>query len=207
MSVLRAFIAIELSNETHNAIQDQTARLRDSLGPDLVRWIPISNIHLTLKFLGDIADTHVDFLKQMLAYEMDPYSGFDLQVGGLGAFPTSRQPRVLWIGLHAPAVLASIQRAIESGATRLGYEKEARPFSPHLTIGRIRQNVSPDDLHKIRVGLESQQLGNIATNRVDSVQLFKSELQPGGSVYTRLFSAKLKPAPDAHSVISKRGDS
>ena len=207
MSLLRAFIAIDLSDETHHAIQDQAGRLRRSLGEDLVRWIPVSNIHLTLKFLGDIPDTHLDFLKQMLAQEVEAYSGFEMQVGGLGAFPSVKRPRVLWIGLHAPAALTSIQRAVESGTARLGYEQEARAFSPHLTIGRVRQNASPDDLHKIRVELESQQLGNIATSRVDSVQLFKSELQPGGAVYSRLFSAKLKPAPDAHSVISKRGDS
>jgi len=197
MSVLRAFIAIELSRDTQDAIQKQTARLRGSLGDDIIRWIPVSNIHLTLKFLGDIADTHVDFLKQMLAHEVDSYSGFDMQIAGFGSFPTSKRPRVLWIGLHAPAALASIQRNIESGTTRLGYEKEERPFSPHLTIGRIKQNLSPDDLQKIRLGLESQPLGNIATGKVDSVHLFKSDLKPTGPVYTKLFSAKLKTAPAA----------
>ncbi len=204
MSVLRAFIAIELSKDIQDAIQKQTAPWRQSLGDDLIRWIPISNIHLTLKFLGDIAGTHVDFLKQMLAHEADKYSEFDMQLGGLAAFPTSKQPRVLSIRLHAPAALASIQRNIESGTTRLGYEKEERPFSPHLTIARIKQNLSPNDLHKIRLGLESQQLGNIATGRVDSVHLFKSDLKPTGSVYTKLFSAKLKTAPAAVSAASPR---
>jgi 2'-5' RNA ligase len=197
MSVLRAFIAIELSGDTQDAIQKQTARLKQSLGDDPIRWIPVSNIHLTLKFLGDIAETHADFLKQMLAHEVDPYAEFDMQIGGLGSFPTAKRPRVLWIGLHAPAALASMQRNIESGTTRLGYQKEERPFSPHLTIGRVRQNPSPNDLQQIRLALESQQLGNIATSRVDSVHLFKSELKPTGPVYTRLFSAKLKTAPAA----------
>jgi 2'-5' RNA ligase len=206
MSVLRAFIAIELPKETQTAIQEQTVRLRGSLGEDLIRWVPMSNIHLNLKFLGDVVDTHVDFLKQMLAHEVESFSGFEIQIGGLGSFPTSKRPRVLWIGLHAPAALASIQRNVESGSMRLGYQKEERPFRPHLTIGRVRQDLSSNDLRKITLGLESQQLGNIATGRVDSVHLFKSELKPTGPIYTKLFSAKLKTAPTSPPQASPFGD-
>jgi 2'-5' RNA ligase len=87
--------------------------------------------------------------------------------------------------------LASLQRGIEAGASRLGYEQEERDFSPHLTIGRVRQNASPLDLQKVRTALDTIQLGNIGIARVDSIHLFKSDLQPGGSIYTKLFSAPL----------------
>lgn len=197
MSVLRAFIAIELTATTQAAIEKQIARLRQSLGNDLIRWISPQNIHITLKFLGDIDSAHVDFLKQMLLRDLDSQTGFEVQIGGLGSFPTSKRPRVLWIGIHAPASLASIQRMVESGTSRLGYEKEERPFSPHLTIGRVKQNLPAADLQKIRLALESLQLGNIPATRVDSVHLFRSDLKPTGSVYTKLFTAKLKTAPAA----------
>ena len=191
---MRAFIAIELPATTQNVIQKQTAHLRQTLGDDLIRWVPTYNTHITLKFLGDVASTHVDFLKQMLAREANIYSEFDIQFGSLGSFPTSKRPRVLWIGFHPPASLASLQGDIESEATRLGYKKEERAFSPHLTIGRVRREASSMDLQKIRAVWESIQLGNIPAARVDSVHLFKSDLKPTGSVYTKLFTVKLRHA-------------
>jgi 2'-5' RNA ligase len=191
MSLLRAFIAIELPGHVCDAIQKQTTRLRQTLGNDLIRWVPTQNMHLTLKFLGDTSTAYLDFLKQLLAREADSHPQFDLQLGGLGAFPTSRRPRLLWVGIHAPTNLASLQRGIEAGASRLGYEQEERDFSPHLTIGRVRQNASPLDLQKVRTALDTIQLGNIGIARVDSIHLFKSDLQPGGSIYTKLFSAPL----------------
>ncbi len=192
MSILRAFIAIELPPLTQDALRVQLLPLRKKLGEHLIRWVPIHNIHITLKFLGDVVDTQVDFLKQMLIRAADACAPFEVQFGGLGSFPTSKRPRVLWVGLHAPDSLASIQRTIESSAVRLGYEKEDRAFSPHLTIGRVRQNLSPAEMQIIRSTLESVQLGNIPSVGVDWVHLFKSDLRPTGSVYTKLFSAKLK---------------
>jgi 2'-5' RNA ligase len=191
MGLLRAFIAIEIPPNIQVAIEKQTTRLRQALGDETVRWIPAQNMHLTLKFLGDIASSHVDFLKQLLTREATLHSQFDLQIGGLGSYPTSRRPRILWVGLHIPAELVALQKSIETGTTRLGYEQEERDFAPHLTIGRVRQNASPADLPKIRAAMDNIQLGNIGTARVDSVHLFKSELQPNGSVYTKLFSAPL----------------
>jgi 2'-5' RNA ligase len=87
--------------------------------------------------------------------------------------------------------LVSLQKSIEAGTTRLGYEQEERAFSPHLTIGRTRQTISQPELQKIRAALDTIQLGNIGIVRVDSVHLIKSDLQPSGSIYTKLFSAPL----------------
>ena len=195
MSLLRAFIAVELPVPTREDIQKQIVRLQQTLGDDLVRWIPVHNVHITLKFLGSVAATHVDFLKQMLRQEADAYTGFDLQIGGLGAFPNSKRPHILWLGLHAPASLFSLQQGIETAAGRLGYQKEDRAFSPHLTIGRVRPNIPLAEIQKMGPLIDSVQLGNIATARVDSVHLFKSDLKPSGSIYTKLHSVQLKTAP------------
>jgi len=104
MSLLRAFIAIEFPQHIQDAVEKQTARLRQTLGNEIIRWVPCQNMHLTLKFLGDIAASHVDFLKQMLAREAVSHPQFDLQISGLGSYPTSRRPRVLWAGLHTPLI-------------------------------------------------------------------------------------------------------
>jgi len=191
MSLLRAFIAIEFPQHIQDAVEKQTARLRQTLGNEIIRWVPWQNMHLTLKFLGDIAASHVDFLKQMLAREAVSHPQFDLQISGLGSYPTSRRPRVLWAGLHTPADLISLQRSIEAGTTRLGYEQEEHAFSPHLTLGRVRQTTSPAEMQKVRNALDTIQLGNIGTARVDSIHLFKSDRLPSGSIYTKLFSAPL----------------
>jgi 2'-5' RNA ligase len=191
MSLLRTFIAIELPNPVCDAIQRQTTRLRQTLGDDIIRWVPTQNMHLTLKFLGDTTTAYLGFLKQLLAREAESHPQFNLQLSGLGSFPTSHKPRLLWIGIHAPTDLAALQNSIETGTSRLGYEQEERAFSPHLTIGRVRQNISPPELQKIHTALDTIQLGNIGIARVDSIHLFKSDLQPSGSIYTKLFSAPL----------------
>ncbi|MBI5950967.1 MAG: RNA 2',3'-cyclic phosphodiesterase [Chloroflexi bacterium] len=191
MSLLRAFIAIEFPAPVCDAIEKQTARLRRTLGSDFIRWIPTHNMHLTLKFLGDTAASHLDFLKQLLAREADSHPQFDLQLGGLGTFPSRHTPRLLWIGIHAPAELSSLQRSVELGALRLGYKPEDRAFSPHLTLGRVRQTASLSELQKIRNTVDTTQLGSIGVARVDAIHLFKSDLQSSGPVYTKLFSAPL----------------
>jgi len=191
MSSLRVFIAIELSSHVSDAIQKETARLRQTLGNEVIRWVPTQNMHLTLKFIGETSTSHLDFLKQLIAREANAHQQFNLQLGGLGSFPNSRKPHLLWIGIHAPADLSALQKNIEAGTTRLGYEQEERAFSPHLSIGRVRQNISQSELQKIRTTLDTIQLGNIGIARVDSIHLFKSDLQPSGSIYTKLFSAPL----------------
>lgn len=190
MSLLRAFIAIEIPPSILDAIQKETADLQRASGAG-VRWVPCSNLHLTLKFLGGVSPANLDLLTQMLAAEAAAHKPFDLQVGGLGSFPTPRRPRVIWIGLSAPAALESLQRGIEAASARLGYAEEDKPFSPHLTIGRVKQQTSSSELQTVRAALERTQVGSLGAARVEAVHLFKSDLCSTGAVYTRLFSAPL----------------
>ena len=191
MSLLRTFIAVEIPSDIQQNIQRQTAAFRKGIDP-LVRWVPVHNMHLTLKFLGEVSPRNVDFLMQMLRNEAEEIDCFDIHLTGLGSFPSLRRPRVLYIGIQAPAALEALQRGIDSASRRLGYESEERPFSAHLTLGRARQNLSAADQQKIRRALENTQVDLPGTARVDSVHLYKSELNPGGSIYTRLYSAPLK---------------
>lgn len=191
MRRLRTFIAIEIPSELQRIIYEETAPLRNTLGT-LVRWVPVGNMHLTLKFLGNSSLQNVDNLTNMLRAQADTCQPFVMQVGRLGSFPSPKRPRVIYIGLQAPAELEALQRGIESGTTSLGYEAEGRGFSPHLTIGRVRQNVSAVEQQRIRRALEETKIDSLGTATVDSVSLYNSELKPTGSVYTRLFSAPLR---------------
>jgi 2'-5' RNA ligase len=192
MTLLRVFIAVEIPLSIRQAIHNQTESLRAALGRDLVRWVPIENMHLTLKFIGDVSPTNLKFISQMLTVETKNCAPFSMDMGRLGSFPTSRRARVIWIGIHAPAALTSLQRGLESAAARLGYEAETRPFSPHLTIGRVRQQVSASDQQKVRAALDRTSVSALGRADVTAVHLFKSDLKPSGAEYTCLFSAPLK---------------
>jgi 2'-5' RNA ligase len=191
MGLLRAFVALEIPPDLQQAVSDAIAPLQASIGP-LVRWVPKQNLHLTLKFLGDISAANVEMLSQMLRAEAELFPCFDLHLRGLGSFPNPKRPRVIYIGVEAPAALDSLQRGIEAAARRLGYESEERGFSAHLTVGRVKQHISASEQQFIRRALEETRIEALGTTRVDSVHLYKSDLRPAGSVYTRLYSAPLK---------------
>jgi len=191
MSLLRAFIAVELPAELQQKVHKAIANFRRGIDP-LVRWTAAEHMHLTLKFLGDVSQPNVEFLIQMLRTQAELVSPFVIQLGGLGSFPGPKRPRVLYIGIQAPAALGTLQREIESACRRLGYEAEERPFSPHLTLGRVKQNLSASDQQNIRRAMDGTQVDVLGSARIDSVHLYKSELRPSGAVYTRLYSAPLR---------------
>jgi RNA 2',3'-cyclic 3'-phosphodiesterase len=195
MSMLRAFIAIELPVEIQQAISQTIERLQKTAGKSGVRWVAAENIHLTLKFLGDVSPANVALLQDVMKSEARLHSPFQMEIGGSGAFPNVKRPRIIWLGVDAPPELASLQRGVESAAARLGYPPEERPFSPHLTLGRVRENASSSELSAITSALKDDKIPSLGVSLVSSVHLYKSDLLPGGSVYTRLFSAPLSPIP------------
>lgn len=202
MTLLRVFIAVEIPLQIRKAVVEQTEAVRRAVGP-LIRWVPLENLHLTLKFIGEVSPANVELLSEMLSAEVKGCAPFPVQVGNLGAFPNPRRARVIWIGMQAPPILISLQHAIEAAAARLGYEADGRPFSPHLTIGRVRQQVSSAEQGQIRSALDAAHVGDLGTTMVEAVHLFKSDLQSGGAVYTRLFTAPLAPEPRPEHVNKK----
>ena len=190
--MLRSFIAIELPTEIQQAISRSTASLQKALPRPLVRWVASQNIHLTLKFLGDVSTANLERLEEALKLEVITYPAFTMSVNKLGAFPSPRRPRVFWIGLEAPSTLLALQRAVEAVAARMGYPLKERPFSPHLTIGRASQNITAAELQKIRTALEENTVGMLGTVQVNAIQVFKSDLQSSGPVYTLMYSLPLK---------------
>ena len=191
MSRLRAFIAVELPLEIRQNVQRATSGLRRDTG-SLIRWVTLENMHLTLKFLGDTPSENVEGLTRLIHAQADSFNSFDIHLSGIGAFPGSKRPRVIYIGIQAPAELEAFQRQLEIATRRLGYNAEERVFAAHLTIGRVRQHVRADEQQKIRRLLEASTIDSLGTARVNSVHLYKSDLKPNGPVYTKLFSAHLR---------------
>jgi 2'-5' RNA ligase len=190
--ILRSFIAVEIPSEIQSAIAFSLAPLKNTLPNPLIRWVAPQNVHLTLKFLGDVSPANLERLAELLKVEVASQGMFSMSVGGLGAFPTQRRARVIWIGLDAPPPLAALHRGVDAAAAQLDYPKEERPFSPHLTIGRVAPNASSSDFQRIHTALGTTKVGLLGVVRVQALHIFKSDLQPGGSVYTLLYSLSMK---------------
>ncbi len=191
MTDVRAFIAIPLSNEVHQRLEEISSQLKKKLGDKIVRWVSPRNIHLTLKFLGDVPVSSLGNLNEIITNEAGRMAAFELQVGGLGAFPSIQRPRVIWVGVQAPAQLTELQQHIDLETAKIGYASEGRPFSPHLTLGRVNRDGTPDELRRIGPAIAGVKVENFSGCAVDTVNLYKSDLKPGGSVYTTLYTAKL----------------
>ncbi len=191
MSVIRAFIAVNITPEIGQMLETILRELQLDLKGVPVRWVPVKNIHITLKFLGDVSESNLDVLKKIISGEAAAHSSFEISVRGLGAFPSTKRPRVIWVGVQAPAELAALQRAIEHETAKLGYPREDRPFSPHLTIGRVSRNANTNDLQRIGSVVMEAKPGYVEAAKVEEVYLYRSDLQPSGALYTPLFSANL----------------
>lgn len=192
MSVIRAFIAIDLSTEIQQALEQVSNQLTGQLKGVPVRWVPVKNIHLTLKFLGDVSLANLEVLEGILLAEATRCAPFAVGIGKLGAFPSTRRPRVIWVGVETQAELGQLQRALDEATTRLGYTPEERSFSPHLTLGRVSRNASNVEVGRIGQIIDKLEVGHLGTMQVQAVYLYRSDLQPTGAVYTRLYSANLK---------------
>jgi 2'-5' RNA ligase len=194
MSVIRAFIAVNLSSEILEGIEQVSLDLQDRMKDTPIRWVPVENIHLTLKFLGNVSTANLELLKDILGKVVSSHSECDVSVGGIGAFPKTHNPRVLWVGMEVSQELVTLQHNIEIETARLGYSREHRPFSPHLTFGRVSRNASAQDVHGIAEVLENYKVGFIGATRLKTVYLYRSDLKPDGAVYTPIFSANLEEA-------------
>lgn len=191
MTAIRSFIAIDLNPETQKKLGEVIRHL-SQVSNNVVRWVPENNIHVTLKFLGDTSPANLEILKKILTTEASRVQAFDLKIEGLGAFPTLRRPRVIWVGVEAPPALFALQRSIDTETQRLGYAVEDRPFSPHLTLGRLSHNALPDEIRKIGDMLAASKISIHTSIQVKTVTLYRSDLQPGGAVYTPIHIAYFK---------------
>lgn len=194
MTTVRTFIAIELPDEARRVVTNLQNRLKGLAPPHTVRWTAVQNIHLTLHFLGDTLEDDLEKVEQALQTTTEMGSPFLLTLGGLGAFPNMRRPRIIWIGLwHDTEPLTNLHHHLgRSLNMAIGFTPEKRPYSPHLTIGRIKQNVPSRHIKQLSQSLETEQaVGKLIKFEVTDISLMKSELKPTGPIYTPLAQAKL----------------
>jgi 2'-5' RNA ligase len=170
---VRAFVALELGAEVREAIGTLMASLRPRVSG--ARWVRPEGVHLTLRFLGDTPPERIEQLLPLLAAAASGCAPLEARAAALGTFPgPGKPPRVLWLGIGLPPSAASLQAECERAAVAVGFPPEDRPFRVHLTLARFRGRV-------LRPALPPVDLGPIP---LETLALVRSELRPGGAVYT-----------------------
>ncbi|HWP44134.1 MAG TPA: RNA 2',3'-cyclic phosphodiesterase [Blastocatellia bacterium] len=176
---IRTFICIDIDQAIKSEIESLQGELR-RLGAQ-VSWTKPSNIHLTIKFLGDVSMSRIEDVRGAVERAAAGRAAFEIEVGGAGCFPSLRNPRVLWVGLKSvPGALKELHAAIESELYSEGFPRETKKFSPHLTIGRVR---SPHNATLVAEELIERGIGP-ARSLANEVIVMRSDLRPSGSIYT-----------------------
>jgi len=179
----RLFCAIELPAHLRAKLKHHIHQLREAQPDAAASWSRPENIHLTLKFFGNVGQNRIPNISAALSRAVASDTPFQIRVGGVGVFPRPSQARVLWIGVLDPtAKLTELQEAVEQECATEGFEKEERAYRPHLTIARLRRPEGARQLAEAHLGLmfEPSEL------TVNELVLFRSELSSKGSIYTPL---------------------
>jgi 2'-5' RNA ligase len=187
-ALVRAFVAVELPDAVRDALRKCVRKLERAGGR--VRWTKPANLHLTLRFLGDVPVSQLDLLAMALDEVGARHAPFEAAVEDLGSFGSRNRPSVIWAGCMDPdGALAGLQSEIEAAVVSLGFVAESRPFHPHVTLGRHRPGRPAGSLTSALDSLRSARFGAF---RVSDVILVRSQLSPQGPAYTTLHRARLK---------------
>ncbi|MBI1817861.1 MAG: RNA 2',3'-cyclic phosphodiesterase [Deltaproteobacteria bacterium] len=182
---IRAFVAVDLAAD----VRERVVRLKAELAAvrSEARWTRDEGLHATMKFLGSVELSRLSHVRDAVARAAASVAMFAMRVRGLGAFPSLKRPRVVWVGLEADG-LGELAGTLERELTPLGFPPEARASQPHLTLGRINGARGWRTLEPILHQHESDDFGD---SPVDHVTLYRSDLRPGGAVYTALWTSSL----------------
>ena len=182
---IRSFLAFELPPD----IKREVARISVEVKKSGIEagWVKPGNIHLTIVFMGDVNEKDIPAIISRIDNTVGEYEPFKISLGGMGVFPDVRKPRVLWLGLDGEIErLSSLRDDLQKPLEVYGIKQEKRAFRPHLTLGRFRKPVKDRDaLEKI---IDAYKDISGPDGKLDELILFKSELKPGGPVYTRIHS-------------------
>lgn len=181
---IRCFVAIEIPEP----IQNRLARIQETLRQQIQKasWVKPGNIHLTLKFLGDVDPDDLDSIEEAIKEATSRHHSFSLRIGGVGAFPNLARPRVIWTGVKVGAEqVSALAQDINLALSHCGFPLEAKKFNPHLTIARLKERV---DLRPYTNHYRQYDRIDGTEMTVDTISLVQSQLDPKGAIYSTLQS-------------------
>lgn len=196
---MRLFIAINFTAKDRQRMHRSARKMREAGLP--VRWMEVDQIHMTLKFLGEVRPESAPEVKRAVARVAAKTKPFTMRMVGAGAFPTMRRPRVIWLGAEASAELRCLKHDLEWELAPLGFEREVRAFHPHVTLGRATPQARAGDFRAFEALVaETRTGGQIPVRTVD---LMESHLSSKGARYHKLMAAKLgQPASEILARVS-----
>ena len=184
---MRLFIAGNLPANVRDAIHADAAALRDAA--PAVRWVAAPSLHITLKFLGECDERVIDDVRWGIGTVAERHAPIDIRLTEAGAFPNFRRPRVVWVGMTGEDALRALVRDIDQALAPLGIAPEGRAFQAHLTLGRVRQELTPAEAATLAASARAfRAVGGFTVQTVD---LMRSELGPGGSRYSTMAAVPL----------------
>jgi len=187
---IRTFFAIDLPIPTLEQIENELFGLMN-FNLQNIKWVSFNLMHITLKFIGEFNPEHQSSMQKDLCSHFRNFGKIKLSFGGLGAFPDIKKPRIVWLNLKERGQLIRLARVIDLITSNYGYPKEKRSFSPHLTIGRVRNNASSQDRELIGQKIIHNGPLRIKPFSTDKLSFIKSSLTPRGPVYSTLFKTPL----------------
>lgn len=186
MEPIRSFVAIELPEQVKSVLKQLQNDLKRSKAAS-VKWAGAEGIHLTLKFLGNVDASEIPKLKEALLGATRKIAPFRLELGNPGAFPNTHAPRVVWVGVGGEVeTLHTLHNNVERELVPLGFSPDERSFSPHLTLGRVREGSTADERRCLGEVVASLKVGEKPTFEVGALSLMRSTLTPNGAVYSCL---------------------
>ncbi|MBA7684043.1 RNA 2',3'-cyclic phosphodiesterase [subsurface metagenome] len=192
MEQVRSFIAIELPDEVKTGLSQLEARLKVG-EQSWVKWVDPYSIHLTLKFLGNVAIDRTGEIGRAMEVAAQGMSPFDLKVKELGVFPNLRRVQVVWVGISGEIdKLSQLQQHLESNLARLSFAPESRAFTPHLTLARLRDRASVEERQGFGQLIANTRFEEAYAFKVDAISLMKSQLTREGAIYSRISLVELK---------------
>ena len=192
MEQVRSFIAIELPDELKVGLAQLEAQLKMRRQP-WVKWVDPYSIHLTLKFLGSVNVDRINEITKVMEESVQGIPPLHLEVKDLGVFPSLSRVQVAWVGVSGEVdKLSQLQQHLETNLARLGFAPESRPFTPHLTLARLRNQASLDEQQKFGQLIANTRFEATYTIKVDAISLIKSQLTREGAIYSRISLVALK---------------
>ena len=188
---MRTFIAVDFSPEVIRKINNVITFFKTQTPEKALKWVAPENLHLTVKFLGDVPDNKIEQVKMLINQSLQNVKSFEIGVEGLGMYPNPGSPRVVWLGITCGEPLKEIKKKLDLQLQKADIEPERRSFSPHLTIARVRRNADKQTVKEIGEALSKFKVDSLGKCRINHVILYKSELTPKGPIYSPLLSSPL----------------
>jgi len=189
--MLRTFIAVDFPPETLTKIAKIIGYFKTQTPMDALKWVSAENLHLTIKFIGDIPKDKLVQIRMIIKEALVDKLPFKIGIGGLGMYPNKNNPRVIWLGVTYDQTLRDIHHVLNHSLKNAGIEPDKRDYSPHITIARIRQRTQEETRQEIGATLSKFKVDSLGEIKINEIILYQSELTRKGPIYTPLLSQPL----------------